>query len=458
MSFETTRRQLLKHTSLGVGATLLGPILDRIAAHAVGETRSPRRVVFVMQSNGMNPRHITPLAMQVPVDRENKPTNDALFTQNIGTHDLHEALDPLARFKSRLALIRGLSGRIALSDHSANHGALGACPAGRGPMLQTIDSAVSDALPATFKHLALGMPPNVGTTMVYAYSASAPGTAIPIVCSPDLAFRSIFGSVAEGAGRAAFDRRTNLLNFMADDVRRSREALAGEERRMFDQYVEAYEALHNRQSDLVARADVLRRHAPRLGDRATSTTSSVILEAQFDIATAALIAGLTNVVTLTSGGGGQAFGRFPEFGILDLHGIGHGGSYDGKTSEQCFVEIRRVHTRLIAELARRLDAVREGNGTMLDNTVIVYLSDSGEGHHPSLYEWPMVLLGNLGGRLRTDGRYLQFPRYQSHAHRTTANLYLSLLQAVGRPRDRFGVADPGLRDINQSGPLQELLA
>lgn len=60
--------------------------------------------------------------------------------------------------------------------------------------------------------------------------------------------------------------------------------------------------------------------------------------------------------------------------------------------------------------------------------------------------------------MKTGGRYVQFPRYRSPNHRTTANLYLSLLHAAGRPRDRFGVADPGLRDIDQSGPLTEILA
>jgi len=458
MTFETTRRQMFKSAGLGIGATLLTPTLDRLAAQAAGVQRAPRRVVFVMQSNGMNPRHITPAEVRAPVDRENRPTNDAVYEHSLADATLPEAIDPLTPFKNRLTLVRGLSGRIALSDHSANHGALGCCPAGRGPMLQTIDSALSEALPGTFSHIALGMPPNPGTSMVYAYSASGPGRAVPIVCSPDLAFRSIFGSVAEGAGRAAFDRRTNLLGFMADDVRRSRDALAAPERPMFDQYLESFETLRDRQRELVARADVLRRQAPRLGERQTSSVSSVILEAQFEIAAATLIAGLTNVVTLTSGGGGQNFGKYPAFGILDLHGIGHGASYGGRTFEQCFVELRRLHTRLIADLARRLDAVREGNGTMLDNTVIVYLSDSGEGHHPSLYEWPMALLGNMGGRLKTGGRYVQFPRYRSPNHRTTASLYLSLLHAAGRPRDRFGIADPGLRDVDQSGPLAEILA
>jgi hypothetical protein len=95
---------------------------------------------------------------------------------------------------------------------------------------------------------------------------------------------------------------------------------------------------------------------------------------------------------------------------------------------------------------------------MLDNTLIVYLSDSGEAHHPSLYEWPVVLIGNLGGRLKTSGRYLQLPAYRTKNHRTMANLYSTLLHAVGRPKDTFGVNDPGLKDVNQSGVVQELLA
>ena len=79
-------------------------------------------------------------------------------------------------------------------------------------------------------------------------------------------------------------------------------------------------------------------------------------------------------------------------------------------------------------------------------------------HHPNLREWPMVLLGNLGGKLKTNGRYLQFPAYATKNHRTTASLYCTLLHAAGKPRDQFGVADLALKDIPQSGPLNELLA
>ncbi|MFX5793494.1 DUF1552 domain-containing protein, partial [Acinetobacter baumannii] len=78
--------------------------------------------------------------------------------------------------------------------------------------------------------------------MNYAYSASGPGKAVPIVCSPELAFKSLFGSVSEGNSRQAFDQRTNLLDFMADDVKRSRATLVGEEKQKFDSYLEAFES------------------------------------------------------------------------------------------------------------------------------------------------------------------------------------------------------------------------
>lgn len=455
-----TRRDILKGMTLGAGATLLAPILDQIAAHASGNDRAAnrKRVIFVVQSNGMSPAHLRPDGVTGP--RGDRPTNDRLNEIALRDRTLHAALEPLAPFKNKMTLVQGLSNRIARSDHSCNFGALGAHPANNGALAQTIDHAVADALPAIFPHVGIGLGGTPTTTMNFRLSAFGRGRACPIVCSPELAYRSLFGSVAEGNARAEFNQRSNLLDFMADDVRRSRDVLVGDDRERFDQYMNAFETLHTRQVRIADMRDAIRTHAPQLGDRMRATVSSLILEAQFEIGAAAVIAGLTNTLLLTSGGGGQAFGTFPEMGIAGLHGIGHGGrSTDGtKSSEESFVELRRFHTRLIANLARRLDGIREGNGTVLDNTVIVYLSDSGEQHHPLLYEFPIVMIGNLGGRLRTAGRYLEFPGYGQRNHRTLANFYCTLLHAVGAPRDRFGVEDNAIRDIDQTGTVPELLA
>ena len=130
--------------------------------------------------------------------------------------------------------------------------------------------------------------------------------------------------------------------------------------------------------------------------------------------------------------------------------------------EQYSVPIRKFHAQRVAALAKRLDAIPEGNGTVLDNTLIVWMSDSGEEHHGFCGEWPMVLIGNLGGRLKTDGRFLQYPTWQERGdqipgHRTIANFYLALLHAVGDRRKQFGEQDQNLKGTDQSGPLAEIL-
>lgn len=69
----------------------------------------------------------------------------------------------------------------------------------------------------------------------------------------------------------------------------------------------------------------------------------------------------------------------------------------------------------------------------------------------------MVVIGDMGGKLKT-GRYVDYPGYGRKGHRTTANMYLTLLHLAGATRDTFGTPDPSLKDIDQTGPLAELLA
>lgn len=71
------------------------------------------------------------------------------------------------------------------------------------------------------------------------------------------------------------------------------------------------------------------------------------------------------------------------------------------------------------------------------------------------------VLGRRHGRACDEFRrarlLLQFPGYGQNKHRTLSNLYLKLLHAAGQPRDQFGIPDSGLRDIDQSGTIAELL-
>ncbi len=229
------------------------------------------------------------------------------------------------------------------------------------------------------------------------------------------------------------------------------------DRDKLDIYLDTFEQMRIRQDQIATMKERLKSNVPTI-DKFNSKIVTDRFEAQCAIAASAITSGLTNVVTLDASP--TAYYTWKELGVMtDGHSIGHMTGHPDR--DKLCTPIRKFHAERVADLARRLDAVKEGNGTVLDNTLIIWMSDSGEEHHGFCAEWPMVVLGNLGGRLKTAGRFLQFPKYQSAGHRTVANFYLSLLHAVGDKRKSFGEIDPaleGLRDVNQSGPLTEILA
>ena len=454
-----SRRSVIKNLTLGAGASLLGPLLSRVAAESAGAM--PLRFVFVLQSNGMNPNHIIPSGLETRKDQELFKNTDTLEVP-LADRELPAAIAELSPFKKHLTLVQGLSGRSSeggSGGHSTNFGALGCYPGSAGPIAQTVDSALGDAQPGIIRHVGLGVLSKPDQTLNYLISCAGPGKVTPLQCAPENAFRSLFASALGGNDRASFERRTHLLDFMVADVRRARQSLAGDERAKFDEYLAAFETLHGRQGAIDAIKPRVAANVPKLDAQFAKPTEVNRLQAQFEIATAALIGGLTNSITIASGGGGKNYLAWPDLGIpIDGHEVGHGKGVEGLTPPEIHVKVRQYHCKLIAAMAAKFSSIREGSGTMLDRTLIVYLSDSGEAHHPNLRQWPVVLLGGMGGKLKPGGRYVQLPHYGAKKHRTLSNLYLTLLQAAGNPRDKFGVADTGLRDIEQGGGISELLA
>ena len=119
--------------------------------------------------------------------------------------------------------------------------------------------------------------------------------------------------------------------------------------------------------------------------------------------------------------------------------------------------IRTFIFEQIASVMGKLEAIPEGNGTMLDNTLIIFTSDFGEAHHAQTKEWPFVLIGDLGGRLRA-GRVLVYPPFRHQGHKSLNHLYTTLMYTVGERPRTFGAPDIHLRDLDMTGPLNELLA
>ena len=444
------RRNALKGVTLGAGAVVLQPFVSALAAEARGEAPPPR-IVFLLQGNGLWPHHIQPKGVD-------KKKTDRLVDRPLAELELPDPISPLEPFKKRLGIIQNLSHKVSGGgDHGKQYGALGGFNWRRGPLAQTIDNALAAARPGPIPVVGLGVTPSPETVFINSVSASAPKRPLPIVCQPEIAFQTLFGSVAEGNAGKAHQARNKLLDWCRSDIKRVREELPTMDREKLDVYLDTFEQMRTRQDKVAALKDRLKANVPAV-DKFNGKVITERFEAQCALAAAALASRLTNVVTIDASA--AAYYTWKELGVtVDGHSIGHMTGHPDR-DKHC-TPIRKFHAERVADLARRLDAIKEGNGTVLDNTLIVWMSDSGEDHHGFCAEWPLVVLGDLGGRLKTAGRFLQFPTYQSAGHRTIANFYLALLHAVGDKRKSFGEIDPaleGLRDVNQAGVLEEIMA
>ena len=417
------------------------------------DSQLPKRFVFVVKGSGLQAEFINPQGLQ---HGGTETVDESLDGRSLAAG--MEALDP---FKNKLTILQGLSGRMCNFGHSSFYGALGAfkSTAQAQPSAATIDGHLSNLFPSVFNHVGLKMGDGSQGTAYPVISAAGKSKQLPFQCNPELAYQNLFGSIAAGGNiKKKYQRTGNVLDAMAEDIKKLQQNLPSQEKEKLGHYLNGFESLRNRRLKLISMQDVLKKNAPEVTDKYTSKSTTHHLEAHFDMATAALISGITNVVTLHCddlNSSYQGIGIVPK-----VHSVGHGASSGNYSSQDCRNMIRKFHCELIAKMASQLSSTPEGDGTMLDNTVIVYVSDNSDKHHSSATEWPMVVLGNLNGKLKSSGRYLSYPRYGAANHyHTIGNWLTTLCHAAGVPQDHFGQPDFALgKSKDQLGPLNELLA
>jgi hypothetical protein len=454
----TNRRQMLKGLSLGAGSMLLSPMIQRVMANAEGKERPPR-FVFVLQSNGFDAVQACPesIPFQKYADREKFESID--LTQ----HKLPKGLAALEPLKSKTTIVQGLSGRCTGGGHSTWGGSLGQyriSGANLSPQNVTIDYQLGQAVPGILPWIGVGMASGARDALMNITARAAHKT-MPIILSPEKAYNSFFSVAAGGEREKNFHLKRNLLDYMVGDVKKTREALGSLGGEELDAYLSAYDQLAARQYQLLANKDVLKKSAPKLDDRFTSTVATKRMEAQFELAGSALIGGLSNVATLTCAA--TEINAQPYLGIgvdVSNHGYGHmGGNKRDAKGIPYYEKTRGWLFSLIAKLAQRLEKTPEGDGNMLDNTIIVYMSDAPDTHHSTGYEWPLAIVGNLKGKMNLGGRYINFPGYGKPGHHTVGALYTTFLNCVGQRQQTFGRLDPDLDEkVMQTGPLAQLMA
>jgi hypothetical protein len=259
-------------------------------------------------------------------------------------------------------------------------------------------------------------------------SATSP---LPMEVDPRAVFERLFG-VSESTDRTARLARLamdkSILDSVLEDLRRVQGLTGPADRTKIDEYVEAIRDVERRIQKAEQQSA---RELPALGRPAGVPASyEEHCKVMFDLMTLAFQTDMTRVSTLLMGRE-QSTRSYPEAGVPEPH---HPVSHHQNRPEQLekLAKINIFHTELFAYLLDRLRATPDGEGTLLDNVILLYgagLSNSDVHLHHDL---PILLAGGAGGHLK-GGRHIAVPE-----HTPLANLHLTILEKMGVPIEQLG--------------------
>ncbi len=429
-----TKKALPRRTFLrGMGATLSLPLLDAMIPAATALAATPakpvRRLGFVFMPMGCDQSRWTPAG----------PSG------KLG--ELSPILSPLAGVKDHVTAITNLELRNAYpgSHATSNAAFLSAAKAkhtessdyflgttvdqiaaqqiGRGSQLPSLELSM-DMLQTT------GQCDN-GYACVYQnnLSWSTPTTPLPSEAHPRIVFERLFGEGGNLAERrAALRKRASLLDWVNEDISSLKSKLGAADRAKVSEYLDTVREVERRIQK--AEADAVGNPLPDL-ERPLGVPAGYGDHARlmFDLQVLAMQADITRVTTFQLAR--ETSNRtYPEIGVADPH---HPLSHHGNDPEKIarMAKINTFHVSLFAYFLERLKATPEGNGTLLDHSLLLYGSGIGNPNVHDHTNLPILVAGGAAGGMK-GGRHI---RYEEPT--PLANLHLTLLDKVGVRLDAF---------------------
>jgi hypothetical protein len=269
-------------------------------------------------------------------------------------------------------------------------------------------------------------------------------TPAPHEVNPRVLFDRLFGGAGErqmsdtDAQREMYDQ--SILDFVMDDAQTLNNKLGANDKRRMDEYMTSVRDVERRLSQPTVPIPA---NIAGGMQRPTRIPESFVdhFKLMADLLVIAFQADLTRISSLVLGVEGSRR-SYPEIGIMDEHhAISHHKNIPSRMAQQA--SIGHFHIQQFAYFLNRLKSIKEGNGTLLDHSMVLYGGGCKEGNIHSHFDLPVLLAGKGGGTL-TPGRQLHFETMTP-----IANLYVSMLNRVGIPAKSFG---------DSTGPLEGLSA
>lgn len=364
-------------------------------------------------------------------------------------------LKPLEAFKPKLTVMRGINMESAYKtpipkDHLPdNANALTARQALTDAKVQgiSIDQHIANAIGMQTKFASVQLGVRVGGYAQY-ISARGPAQGIFPENSPYKAFTRFFRDVT--ADPADLDRvrreKKSIIDALRAEVGDLRCALGADERPKFEAHLESLRELER---GLDVRTVTTGCTPPTQGAPVALDSSTIPqqVKLQIELVAAIVACDLSRVITLQLGNGSGALGTYRWIGIdYTHHGISHGSegvTAPGTQREEWLNQIETWNAEQFKHLVGLLDGIREGTGTALDNSAVLWTHEQSNGGSHQRKDMPYVLAGSLGGAFKT-GRAVNF------GGKPHNGLLISLANAMGVPTQQFG--DP---DFSR-GPLADL--
>lgn len=432
-SYRLSRRTFLR----GVGVTMALPWLES-------------KNVWGDEAKGKEPASQAPIRFGVLFSGNGFHSKEWWARGEGKSMELGQVVAPLADFKTKLNFIDGLFNEEALKGniHSSQTGnLLSGAPLAAGGEIRS-GTSVDQVIAQRYGHstkvpsLVLGCEksnPSVHKNYSMIYSShiswTSPTTPTPLELYPSLAFDRLFREESQHGDES-------VLDAVLDDAKSFRGKISTLDRHKLDEYLDSVNDVQQR-IQRAGQAGELQGWRPTLDGPNIPRPADGIpqniadhMRLMADIMVLGFQTDATRVCTLKLNNDHSSL-RFPHLGVdyMIHHLLSHSDTADWLKVNQFFLD-------QFAYIARKLDAIQEGERTALDNSMLMYCSSMRTGGHDAT-NLPVLLVGGAGGQL-PGGRVFN---YLDKPNRKMCSLYLSLLDKVGIRLTSFGDSNERLAEI-----------
>ncbi|HAX42443.1 MAG TPA: DUF1552 domain-containing protein [Bryobacteraceae bacterium] len=437
-----TNKHLSRRTLLrGLGVALALPHLEAMTPARGGAGKTPLRLGFVYVPNGIIMPEWTP-------------------AETGRGFALSPVLKPLEAHRERMLVLSGLAqvnGR-ALGDGAGDHArAAASYLTGFHPKKTegadirngiSVDQVAAQAIggQTRFPSLELGLEGggmvggcDSGYSCAYSNSLawSGPQTPLPPEINPRAVFERLFGDgepMDEETRQRQSRQNRSLLDFVREEAGALSRELGQGDRHKLDEYLTSVREIERRiqiaETQDVGQQREVMQEITLAKPAGVPVTFEAYSELMFDLMVAAWQTQSTRVITMMVGreGSNRTYGTV---GVPEAH---HGLSHHMRAPEKIekLARINHFHVTLFERLVAKMAETRDGDGTLLDHSLIVYGSGLSDGNAHSHHDLPVLLVGGANGAFKT-GRHVEYPK-----ETPMNNLFLSILDTMGVEAESLG--------------------